>query len=155
MNKTSKKAHVTVSKNGPYLVTGSIRLSKQTHLARTRKVVLKPGSSLTPIQCKSPMRFAGAADQRRSRYAMARTPRSDSTARKRPVGSRSKGKPKFRTAPRCNCSMRKPCARLRDSVIQTGRSGTRWIKLRARVYVQRLFARLAIVRVVAWWREMD
>ena len=30
MNKTSKKAHVVVSKNGPYLVTGSIRLSKQT-----------------------------------------------------------------------------------------------------------------------------
>jgi CDGSH-type Zn-finger protein len=30
MNKTSKKAHVAVSKNGPYLVTESIRLSKQT-----------------------------------------------------------------------------------------------------------------------------
>jgi hypothetical protein len=30
MSKTSKKAHVLVSKNGPYLVTGSIRLSKQT-----------------------------------------------------------------------------------------------------------------------------
>jgi hypothetical protein len=27
MSKTSKKAHVVVSKNGPYLVTGSIRLS--------------------------------------------------------------------------------------------------------------------------------
>lgn len=30
MNKTSKKAHVVVTKNGPYLVTGSIRLCKQT-----------------------------------------------------------------------------------------------------------------------------
>ena len=30
MNTTSKRAHVVVSKNGPYLVTGSIRLSKQT-----------------------------------------------------------------------------------------------------------------------------
>ena len=30
MNKTSKKAHVVVSKNGPYLVAGAIRLSKQT-----------------------------------------------------------------------------------------------------------------------------
>jgi hypothetical protein len=30
MNKTSKRAHVAVSENGPYLVTGSIRLSKQT-----------------------------------------------------------------------------------------------------------------------------
>ena len=30
MNKTSKKAHVVVSQNGPYLVAGSIRLSKQT-----------------------------------------------------------------------------------------------------------------------------
>ena len=30
MNKTPKKARVVVSKNGPYLVTGSIRLSKQT-----------------------------------------------------------------------------------------------------------------------------
>jgi CDGSH-type Zn-finger protein len=30
MNKTSQKAHVVVSKNGPYLVAGSIRLSKQT-----------------------------------------------------------------------------------------------------------------------------
>jgi CDGSH-type Zn-finger protein len=30
MKKSSKKAHIVVSKNGPYLVTGSIRLSKQT-----------------------------------------------------------------------------------------------------------------------------
>jgi CDGSH-type Zn-finger protein len=30
MNKTVKKAHVVVTQNGPYLVTGSIRLSKQT-----------------------------------------------------------------------------------------------------------------------------
>jgi len=121
-----------------------------------RRVVLKPGSSLKPIQCRSPMRFADCGRSRRSRFAMARTQRSDSTARKRPAESRTKGRPNPGRPRHATARCGSPLCALPRSVIQTGRSGIRWNQTQSPGVTRNVIRQVGqLWRVAAWLREID
>ena len=119
-----KHARVTISKDGPYMVTGAPPLSRQTIVAdreggseRWQEEIRSPCERHTP--------FAGADIRTTSRSATARTQRSASTARRRRVGNRISSKQGSSRAPRCHSRMQKACAPLVASAIPTAVCGTR------------------------------
>jgi len=119
-----KHARVTISKDGPYMVTGAPPCPGKQSLP-TEKAVQSAGKREIRSRCERHMPFAGADIRTTSRSATARTQRSASTARRRRVGNRISSKQGSSRAPRCHSRMQKACAPLVASAIPTAVCGTR------------------------------